>query len=217
MSGTSSLADLGQLPASLKQLTIDGCEALKTLKGVQGCTALAKLNAYRCDQLTSLEGVQHCTQLEELHISMRVTDHVALVNLKNTKLHIALPSDVDTFPEEWLASINQLQDSELHLERSSHLFGISTVKTQFDYNQLCFLKNIKTLNLEKWDFLLNYDEMGWLLEMPSLQSLRFTQRGRMAYRMGSSVYDDINKLRKLQEIICTEGGFTRPAFLIAHN
>jgi len=53
--------------------------------------------------------------------------------------------------------------------------------------------------------------------MPNLQSLRFTQRGRMAYRMGSSVYDDLNKLRKLQETICTEGGFTRPAFLIAHD
>ena len=40
--------------------------------------------------------------------------------------------------------------------------------------------------------------MGWLLEMPNLQSLRFTT-GRMAYRLGSSVYDDIKKLRKLQE------------------
>jgi len=217
MSQTSSLADLGQLPASLKQLTIKGCEALKTLKGIEGCTALAKLNAYQCDQLTSLEGVQHCTQLEELHISMRVTDHAALINLKNTKLHIALPSDVGIFPEEWLASINQLQDSELHLERSSHLYGLSAEKTKFDYSQLSLLQNVKTLNLEKWDFLLNYDEMGWLLEMPNLQSLRFTQRGRMAYRMGSSVYDDINKLRKLQETICTEGGFTRPAFLIAHD
>jgi hypothetical protein len=116
-----------------------------------------------------------------------------------------------------LASINQLKDSELHLVRSSHLYGLSAEKSKFDYSQLSLLQNVKTLNLEKWDFLLNYDEMGWLLEMPNLQSLRFTQRGRMAYRMGSSVYDDPNKLRKLQETICTEGGFTRPAFLIAHD
>ena len=61
------------------------------------------------------------------------------------------------------------------------------------------MKNVKTLSLEKCDFLINYDEMGWLLEMPNLQSLRFTPRGRMAYRLGSSVYDDIKKLRKLKK------------------
>jgi Leucine-rich repeat (LRR) protein len=217
MSQTSSLADLGQLPASLKQLNIKGCEALKTLKGIEGCTALAKLNAYQCDQLTSLEGLQHSTQLEELYISMQVTDHAALINLKNTKLHIEIPSNISIFPEEWLASINQLQDSELYLHRISHLFGMSAEKSKFDYNQLSLLQNAKSLNFEGWDFLLNYDEMGWVLDMPNLQSLRFTQRGRMAYRMGSSVYDDLKKLRKLQETICTEGSFTRPAFLIAHD
>ena len=217
MSQTSSLADLGQLPASLKQLNIKGCKALKTLKGIEGCTALAKLNAYQCDQLTSLEGLQHSTQLEELYISMQVTDHAALINLKNTKLHIEIPSNISIFPEEWLASINQLQDSELYLNRISHLFGMSAEKSKFDYNQLSLLQNAKSLNFEGWDFLLNYDEMGWVLDMPNLQSLRFTQRGRMAYRMGSSVYDDLKKLRKLQETICTEGSFTRPAFLIAHD
>jgi Leucine-rich repeat (LRR) protein len=217
MSQTSSLADLGQLPASLKQLNIKGCEALKTLKGIEGCTALAKLNAYQCDQLNSLEGLQHSTQLEELYISMQVTDHAALINLKNTKLHIEIPSNISIFPEEWLASINQLQDSELYLHRISHLFGMSAEKSKFDYNQLSLLQNAKSLNFEGWDFLLNYDEMGWVLDMPNLQSLRFTQRGRMAYRMGSSVYDDLKKLRKLQETICTEGSFTRPAFLIAHD
>ena len=217
MSQTSSLADLGQLPASLKQLNMKGCEALKTLKGLEGCTALAKLNAYQCDQLTSLEGLQHSTQLEELYISMQITDHAALINLKNTKLHIAIPSNISIFPEEWLASINQLQDSELYLHRISHLFGMSAEKSKFDYNQLSLLQNAKSLNFEGWDFLLNYDEMGWVLDMPNLQSLRFTQRGRMAYRMGSSVYDDLKKLRKLQETICTEGSFTRPAFLIAHD
>ena len=217
MSQSSLLTDLGQLPASLKELTIKGCDALKTLKGIEGCVSLIKLNANQCDQLTSLEGLQHCTQLEELHISVLVTDHAALINHKNTQIHVALSSDVGVFPEEWLASINQLKDSELHLVRSSHLYGLSAEKSKFDYSQLSLLQNVKTLNLEKWDFLLNYDQMVWLLEMPNLQSLRFTQRGRMAYRMGSSVYDDLNKLRKLQETICTEGGFTRPAFLIAHD
>ena len=94
---------------------------------------------------------------------------------------------------------------------------MSAEKSKFDYNQLSLLQNAKSLNFEGWDFLLNYDEMGWVLDMPNLQSLRFTQRGRMAYRMGSSVYDDLKKLRKLQETICTEGSFTRPAFLIAHD
>ena len=40
--------------------------------------------------------------------------------------------------------------------------------------------------------------MGWLLEMPNLQSLRFKQ-GEHGLRLGSSVYTDIKKLRKLQE------------------
>ena len=217
ISQNSLLADLGQLPSSLGQLNITACNTLSSLKGIEGCKALIKLNANQCDQLTSLKGLQHCTQLEELHISMRVNDHVALTGLKNTQIHIAIPDDFSVFPDEWLASVNKLQDSELHLARSSHLFGASTEKTKFDYNQLSLLQCAKTLNFEKWDFQLNYDEMGWLLKMPNLQSLRFTQRGRMAYRIGSSVYDDLNKIRKLQNIICTEGGFTRPAFLIAHD
>jgi len=217
ISQNSLLVDLGQLPASLGQLNITACNTLSSLKGIEGCAALIKLNANQCDQLTSLKGLQHCTQLEELHISMRVNDHVALTGLKNTQIHIAIPDDFSVFPDEWLASINKLQDSELHLARNSHLFGASTEKTKFDYNHLSLLQNVKTLNFEKWDFQLNYDEMGWLLKMPNLQSLRFTPRGRMAHRIGSGVYDDINKLRKLQKTICTEGGFTRPAFLIAHD
>jgi hypothetical protein len=217
VSHSSSLTDLGQLPASLKELTIKGCGALKTLNGIEGCASLIKLNANQCAQLASLEGLQHCTQLGEVHISALVTDHAALINHKNTQIHITLSTDVGVFSEDWLASINQLRDSTLHLVRTSDLFGLSNEKSKFDYSQLSLLQNVKTLNLEKWDFLLNYDEMGWLLELPNLQCLHFTPRGRMAYRLGSSVYDDLNKLRKLQETICTEGGFSRPAFLIAHG
>ena len=217
VSQSSSLSDLGRLPASLKKMKVEGCKVLNSLKGIEACVSLNSLNAQQCDQLTSLDGLQHCKQLELLSVSVLVADHAALIHHKNTRIHVVLSDELDVFPKEWLASINQLKNSELHLERSFHLFGLSTENSKFDFTQLSLLKNVKTLSLEKCDFLINYDEMGWLLEMPNLQSLRFTPRGRMAYRLGSSVYDDLKKLRKLQETVCMEGGFTRPAFLITDS
>ena len=58
--------------------------------------------------------------------------------------------------------------------------------------------------------------MGWLLEMPNLQSLRFKQRGSMA-RSGVWCIYGHEKTEELQETICIEGGFTRPAFLITES
>ena len=217
VSQSSSLSDLGRLPASLKKMKVEGCKVLNSLKGIEACVSLNSLNAQQCDQLTSLDGLQHCKQLELLSVSVLVADHSALIHHKNTRIHVVLSDELDVFPKEWLASINQLKNSELHLERSFHLYGLSTENSKFNFTQLSLLKNVKTLSLEKCDFLINYDEMGWLLEMPNLQSLRFTPRGRMAYRLGSSVYDDLKKLRKLQETVCMEGGFTRPAFLITDS
>ena len=162
VSQSLALSDLGRLPASLKKLKVDGCKALNSLKGVEACVSLNSLNAQQCDQLTSLDGLQYCEQLELLSVSVMVVDHAALINHKNTKIHVVLSDELDVFPKEWLASINKLKNSELHLQRSFHLYGLSTENSKFDFIQLGLLKNVKTLSLEKCDFLINYDEMDWL-------------------------------------------------------
>jgi hypothetical protein len=170
------------------------------------------MKANQCDQLTTLEGLQNCNKLAELSSSVMVEDHAALMNNHNIIIHVSLSDELDVLPKKWVASINQLKNSELHFKCTN---------SKFDFSQLSLLKNVKTLNLEEVWFPNYYeiklDSMGWLLEMPNLQSLRFKQRGSMAYVLGSSVYTDMKKLRKLQEKICVEGGFTRPAFLITDS
>ena len=72
------------------------------------------MKANQCDQLTTLEGLQHCKKLKEFSVSVMVVDHAALINHKNTTIHVVLSDELDVFPKEWLASINQLKNSELH-------------------------------------------------------------------------------------------------------
>ncbi|PRQ38711.1 putative P-loop containing nucleoside triphosphate hydrolase, leucine-rich repeat domain, L [Rosa chinensis] len=53
----------------LKQLMIDGCPSLESIRITQGMPSLRKLNIESCDKLSSLgSGLNYCTSLQELKI-----------------------------------------------------------------------------------------------------------------------------------------------------
>jgi hypothetical protein len=210
VSSCDSLTSLGQLPATLKSLSLDRSNKVETLDGLEQCTELESISAVGCSSLKSigtppsslkslsvrgcpniksLRGLAGCAAIDRISVPITIEDLSDLEGRSFITVEIdlnELPLEtVDgsprRLPEALIMALNELQTIRLEIIGSWGVFDRDNRLTRlFDLSNLTLLERVDSLSFDT----------------------------------GRQRYDSAIKAQALQRQICEMNGLERPEHLI---
>jgi hypothetical protein len=190
LQGCDALRSLGQLPGSLKWLTVSGCRALTVLDGLQEVSEL-KL---------SLESRLVDAQAKAAYLSDASTlAHIPKleVNFEPQGERYNQPDERTTvFPAELARALAKIPALSLSVG-GQQTRGFST--SLRDLSALGQIASLKSLDLSACKFV---SDLRWVVLLPELNHLRLWPGSDTAKLAGASAHASTDHIRKLQARLC---------------
>jgi hypothetical protein len=210
VSSCDSLTSLGQLPATLKSLSLDRSNKVETLDGLEQCTELESISAVGCSSLKSigtppsslkslsvrgcpniksLRGLAGCAAIDRISVPITIED---LSDLEGRSF-ITVEIDLNELPLETVdGSPRRLPDALIMA-----LNGLQTIRLEI---------------IGSWGV---FDRDNRLTRLFDLSNLTLLERvDSLSFDTGRQRYDSAFKVKALQRQICEMNGLERPEHLI---
>lgn len=196
-----ALRSLGQLPGSLKWLTVSGCRALTVLDGLQEVSELKLSLESRLENakskavyLSDASTLAHIPKLE--------------VNFEPEGERYNQPDERTTvFPVELARALAKIPALSLSVG-DEQTRGFST--SLRDLSALGQISSLKSLDLSACNFV---SDLRWVVLLPELTSLQLWPGSDAAKLAGASAHASTDHIRKLQARLCRKYDLDAPPHL----
>ncbi len=196
-----ALRSLGQLPGSLRRLTVSGCRALTTLDGLQEVSELKlSLHSRLVDaqaKATYVSDVSALAAIPQLQ-----------VNFEPENERYNQPDERTTvFPPELARALARIPALSLSVGDGHHQ-GFST--SLRDLSAIGQMSSLKSLDLSACKYV---SDLRWVIPLPELNHLQLWPGSDAAKLAGASTHASLDHVRKLQARLCRKYEIALPPHL----
>jgi hypothetical protein len=201
LANCDAVRSLGQLPGSLKWLTVSGCRALTVLDGLQEISEL-KLSL----ESRLVDAKAKATYLSDASTLAHIPK--LQVNFEPEGERYKQPDERTTvFPAELARALASIPALSLSLGGEQDR-GFST--SLRDLSALAQIESLKSLDLSACKFV---NDLRWVVPLPQLSHLQLWPGSDTAKLAGASVHASTDHIRKLQTRLCRKYDIQLPPHL----